>query len=103
MKLDKDDIVYIIANENNNNKWRGFILGPEETGYSDGIFEVEVTFPSDYPIEAPLMKFITKIFHPNIHQETGEICLEVLKSDWRPYWTVQTIFRAIHFLLSHPN
>ena len=66
-KIEKDDVVYIFGDENNNNKWSGFLLGPEDTGYSEGIFEVEVVFPYEYPIEAPQMKFKTVVFHPNIH------------------------------------
>ena len=39
----------------------------------------------NYPYHPPKMNFMTKIFHPNIHYETGEICLEVLKEDgWSP-------------------
>lgn len=49
------------------------------------------------------MNFVTKIFHPNIHFETGEICIEFLKDQWSPMWTLEAICRAISVLLSNPN
>ena len=27
----------------------------------------------------PVLNFITRIFHPNVHFDSGEVCLEVLK------------------------
>ena len=47
--------------------------------------------------------FVNKIFHPNIHFETGEICLEALKDEWTPHWTLESLMRAISFLLSNPS
>lgn len=36
---------------------------------------------SMYPIEPPKVTMITKIFHPNVNYNTGEICLDILKRD----------------------
>ena len=94
-QLEREQIAYFYCDEDNLNKWQCFLLGPDKTGYENGIFELEIKFPEDYPISAPKITFISRVFHPNIHQESGEICLEVLKNDWRPYWTVQSIMRAI--------
>ena len=53
----------------------GTIIGPEGTAYEGGIFNIEIKIPAQYPFEPPKMKFITKIWHPNISSQTGAICL----------------------------
>ena len=45
----------------------------------------------------------TKVFHPNIHFKTGEICLDILKKEWAPAWNLQSACRAILLLLSSPE
>ena len=53
----------------------GSINGPPGTVYEGGIFEIDITIPKQYPFEPPKMKFITKVWHPNISSQTGAICL----------------------------
>ena len=44
-----------------------------------------------------------RIFHPNIHFKTGEVCLDILKQQWSPVWTLSSVCRAILALLAHPE
>ena len=47
---------------------------------------------------------ITKCYHPNIHFQTGEICLDILKpQNYSPVWTLESLSRAIVNLLQNPN
>ena len=58
--------------------WRhliGSITGPDGTPYEGGVFDVDIVIPAEYPFEPPKMKFITKIWHPNVSSQTGAICL----------------------------
>ena len=48
-----------------------------------GIFKLELFLPEDYPMTPPKIRFLTKIYHPNI-DKLGRICLDVLKSDLFP-------------------
>ena len=99
----KDDIQLYLRDTENIFKWQAKLRGPPDTPYSEGTFLVNIDVPNDYPISPPKCKFITKVFHPNIHFETGEICFELLKDKWSPAWSLESVCRAIIDLLSSPN
>lgn len=61
--------------EGNLRHLKGTVKGPEGTVYDGGVFEIDIQLPNAYPFEPPKMKFITKIWHPNISSQTGAICL----------------------------
>ncbi|KAF1774980.1 Ubiquitin-conjugating enzyme, active site [Phytophthora cactorum] len=79
---------------------RGSIKGPEATPYEGGHFELEIVIPPKYPFEPPQMRFLTKIWHPNISSQTGAICLDILKDAWSPALTIKTALLSIQALLS---
>eukprot|EP01018_Ginkgo_biloba_P027275 Gb_03532 [translate_table: standard] len=39
-----------------------------------------MTVLEKYPLVPPQVRFVTKIFHPNVHFKTEEICLDILKT-----------------------
>ena len=82
--------------------WRGSIIGPDETPYKDGVFELDIQFPPDYPFKAPVVRFTTPIYHCNV-SERGFICLDILKNNWSPVLTVNKVLLSICSLLSDPN
>jgi ubiquitin-conjugating enzyme E2 D/E len=83
--------------------WHATIIGPEDTPFAGGIFYLDIRFPNDYPFKPPTVKFLTKIFHPNI-SASGTICLDILKSDkWSPALTIGRVLLSICSLLNDPN
>ena len=60
--------------------WNATILGPQDTPYEVGKFVVNIDFTDNYPFKAPKVLFKTKIFHPNVKQETGEICAQAIEN-----------------------
>jgi ubiquitin-conjugating enzyme E2 D/E len=92
------------VSEDNLVVWKGSIFGPTETPYEGGVFNVKITFPSTYPMKPPIVRFTTKIFHPNIGRKHGDICLDILKGDkWSPALTISKVLLSICSLLSDPN
>ena len=49
------------------------IAGPTGSPYESGIFKLELFLPEQYPMESPKVRFLTKIYHPNI-DKLGRIC-----------------------------
>merc|ERR1712137_323481 len=99
---DHDEIVLYPANDSDIQSWVGFIRGPTDTPFSNGTFELSIDVPSNYPLQPPKIKFVTKVFHPNVHFKTGEICIDVLKDAWSAVYTLQSTLRSLIALLSLP-
>jgi ubiquitin-conjugating enzyme E2 D len=84
-------------------KWKATIIGPEDTPYHGGVFNLSILFPPDYPFKPPKIKFTTKILHPNINS-SGNICLDILQGrQWSPALTISKVLLSISSLLSDPN
>jgi ubiquitin-conjugating enzyme E2 D/E len=82
--------------------WDAMILGPSDSPFAGGIFNLEIHFPTDYPFKPPKILFLTKIYHPNI-ASNGNICLDILKDQWSPALTVGKALLSICSLLTDPN
>jgi len=83
-------------------RWEGIIVGPDDTPYAGGIFNLNIMFPVDYPFKPPTISFATQIYHPNINQ-SGAICLDILKKEWSPALTISKVLLSVCSLLSDPN
>lgn len=77
-EVGKDDSSGVTATpvtEGNLRHLIGTLQGPEGTVYAEGVFEVDIIIPKQYPFEPPKMKYLTKVWHPNVSSQTGAICL----------------------------
>lgn len=88
------------------NNLEAIIEGPEESPFEGGEFRLSITIPDNYPFVPPIMKFKTKIYHPNI-DSSGRICLDTLKPNpqgsWKPSINISTLLMQIQILMSYPN
>ncbi len=82
--------------------WQATIIGPEDTPYHNGVFELRIDFPQDYPFKPPNVVFTTKIFHCNINSN-GNICLDILKEQWSPALTISKVLLSICSLMNDQN
>jgi ubiquitin-protein ligase len=82
--------------------WDAVLMGPADSPYAGGVFKLSINFPTDYPFKPPMILFLTKIYHPNIHSN-GAICLDILKDMWSPALTVSKTLLSISSLLTDPN
>ena len=82
--------------------WQATIMGPEDSPYDGGIFNLRIEFPHDYPFKPPKITFITKIYHCNINS-AGNICLDILKEQWSPALTINKVLLSICSLMDDQN
>lgn len=82
--------------------WTAQIVGPIDSPYEGGIFELNIRFPELYPFKPPKVSFVTRIYHPNINS-SGGICLDILKDEWSPALTISKVLLSICSLLTDPN
>mmetsp|Transcript_18975 Transcript_18975/g.32421 ORF Transcript_18975/g.32421 Transcript_18975/m.32421 type:complete len:158 (-) Transcript_18975:196-669(-) len=88
--------------EDNLRYFNVMILGPQQSPYEGGVYKLELFLPEEYPMAAPKVRFLTKIYHPNI-DKLGRICLDILKDKWSPALQIRTVLLSIQALLSAPN
>lgn len=75
---------------------------PNEGFYKGISICFEFNVPENYPVEPPKVKCLTEIFHPNIDLD-GNVCLNILREDWRPVLSITSIIYGLQFLLLEPN
>lgn len=84
-------------------EWKIEVDTPDDDVYRGKRVKMQLTFNKEYPFKPPTARFITKLYHPNISFESGDVCIDILKDKWRPILTAKNIIISIISMLSDPN
>jgi len=82
--------------------FQGSFQGPLDSPYEGGQFLLSLKLQVNYPFTPPLIKFFTKIYHPNISKH-GDIGVNILQEDWSPTYGMKHALMSICDLLTDPN
>ncbi|KAJ1976687.1 Ubiquitin-conjugating enzyme E2 15 [Dimargaris verticillata] len=117
-ELNKDGVAGFSAgltDDSNIYEWDVMVMGPPDTLYEGGYFRARLSFPPEYPVMPPKMRFVSEMWHPNVYPD-GEVCISILhppgedkygyedaSERWLPIHTVETILISVISMLSGPN
>ncbi|OJD31661.1 nedd8-conjugating enzyme ubc12 [Diplodia corticola] len=77
-------------------------IEPDEGMYKGGRFNFNFAINQNFPHDPPKVKCTQKIYHPNIDLE-GNVCLNILREDWKPVLNLNAVIVGLQFLFLEPN
>ncbi|KAL7929673.1 ubiquitin-conjugating enzyme/RWD-like protein [Trichoderma chlorosporum] len=85
--------------------WHVTLQPPPSTTFYPGRFGIVLTLPAEYPFKPPVVKFVTRVYHPNITNDSlGNVCLAILKAEnWKPSTKIVSVLDALRNLLIEPQ
>lgn len=70
--------------------------------YKTGSFHFTFAINNNYPHDPPKVKCTQKIYHPNLDHD-GNVCLNILREDWKPVLNLNSVMVGLQYLFLEPN
>jgi ubiquitin-conjugating enzyme E2 M len=106
MDLEKSldsNIKLTFPDKNNIMEFEATIKITEEDSYwNPATYKFNIKVPPNYPHEPPKCLCTTKIYHPNIDL-AGNVCLNILRADWKPILGMSIVLIGLKMLFLDPN
>ena len=71
--------------------------------WKGGAFCFEFNVPPGYPFVPPTVHCLTAVYHPNINWRNGDVYLSIIRKDWKPVLSINTVFYALQLLFISPD
>ena len=88
------------VSDDNDFVWKAKITGSH--GHEGADLYLQIVFPQEYPVKAPIVAFTSAVNHPNVNTD-GQIDVEILKKEWEPGFTAPMILEEIKNLFSQQS
>lgn len=75
---------------------------PDSGCWNHARYSFTFVIPPLYPHEPPKVTCTTKIYHPNINLQ-GNVCLNILREDWKPVLDINAVIYGLIYLFYEPN
>jgi len=80
-------------------KWDATIQNLDDPRHRGKSYRLSIEIPGNYPFIAPKVRFIDRVKCENVYYD-GEICLDILKDQWSPAYTLWALLEAIASVLT---
>ncbi|CAK9821484.1 Ubiquitin-conjugating enzyme E2 5A [Anthophora retusa] len=81
--------------------WQATITGPVGSPYEGGLFYLYLQVPCSYPLYPPIVRFLTKILHPNVSRH-GDVGIDSIHHNWSLALTISKVLISVQSLLTDP-
>ncbi|KZC11577.1 PREDICTED: uncharacterized protein LOC107189723 [Dufourea novaeangliae] len=81
--------------------WQATITGPVGSPYEGGLFYLYLQVPWSYPLYPPIVRFLTKILHPNVSRH-GDVGIDSIHHNWSLALTISKVLISVQSLLTDP-